>query len=344
MAWDTTLGRVELSEQLWRSGTQSQRPFSEKTGIKHRGTSRRLQRALTDFGSDHAFAEARKKVQEHYGVELPVERIRIVTLHHGQQLAQQTPTPVRTLPPGGAEYIVAEADGMMVPIVDTSSAPAGADRRKHRKLHYQEARLVAAQEHQTVTTKFSATLNDVTETGLRWGQCALSAGWGTQTQIHALGDGAVWIAEQARLQFGPQGRYTVDLYHVCDYFAAAAPDPANTKPFVATLRDWLRANDLAAVFAELRPRAEPPEVPDEQAPVRAAIRYLTNRTEQLDYARALALGLPVGSGLIESGNKHVLQGRLKKAGAWWTEINAHAMAQLRTLRANLGWDSYWGKN
>jgi len=312
--------------------------------VRPRSCSRRLQRALTDFGADHAFAAAATKVQEHYGVNVTVTRVRTVTLHHAQVLAAQVPPPVRTLPAHGPAHLVAEADGTMVPIVDTSAAPPGADRRKHRQARYQEARLVAAQAHQTVTTHYGATLHDVTDTGLRWAQCAVAAGWGLDTQIHALGDGAPWIAEQARIQFGPQGRYTVDLFHACEYLAAAAPDPAHAKPFVAPLRDALRASDHPKVLATLRPRAEPPDVPDEKAPVRAALRYLENRPDQLDYAHALAHELPVGSGLIESGHRHVLQARIKKAGAWWTEANAHALCQLRTLRANRRWDHYWARN
>jgi hypothetical protein len=303
-----------------------------------------LQRALTDFGADHAFAAAALKVQEHYGVSVPVERVRTVTLQHAHALAAQAPQPVRTLPPRGAEHLVAEADGTMVPIVDTRAAPPGADRRKHRHLRYQEARLVAAQAHGTVTTRYGATLHDVSDTGLRWAQCAHAAGWGLDTRIHALGDGAPWIAEQARIQFGAQGRYTVDLFHVCAYLAAAAPDPTHAKAFVAPLRDALRRSDHPSVLAALRPREEPQDVPDEKAPVRATLRYLENRTDQLDYAHALAHDLPVGSGLIESGHRHVLQARLKKAGAWWTPANAHALCQLRTLRANLRWDHYWNKN
>jgi hypothetical protein len=42
-------------------------------------------------------------------------------------------------------------------------------------------------------------------------------------------------------------------------------------------------------------------------PVRAARRYLDNRTDQLGCARAFALDLPGGSGLIESGLRHVAQ-------------------------------------
>ena len=321
-----------------------ERPFCATVKVRHRGCSRRLQRALTDFGADDAFAAAATKVQEHYGVSVPVERVRTVTLQHAQVLAAQTPEPVRTLPARGAERIVAEADGTMVPVVDTAAAPPGTDRRKHRKVRYQEARLVAACAQGSTTIHYGATLHDVADAGLRWAQCVKAAGWGLNTEIHALGDGATWIAEQARLQFGAQGRYTVDLFHVGDYLAAAAPDPAAAKPFVAPLLEALRASDHATVLATLQPRAEPPEYPDDQAPVRAALRYLENRPHQLDYAYALAHDLPVGSGLIESGHRHVIQARLKKAGAWWTSAHAHAMCQLRTLRANLQWDLYWTRN
>jgi len=42
--------------------------------VSPRGESPRLARALVDFGADHAFAPAAAKVQEHYGVEVPVSR------------------------------------------------------------------------------------------------------------------------------------------------------------------------------------------------------------------------------------------------------------------------------
>ena len=179
---------------------------------------------------------------------------------------------------------------------------------------------------------------------LRRAQCVKAAGRGPNTRIHALGDGAPWIAEQARARFGTQVRYTLDLYHVCDYLAAAAPEPAAAKLFVAPLRESLRAGEHATVLATLRPRAEPPECPDAQASVRAALRYLGNRPEQLDCANALAHGLPVGSGMIGSGHRHVIQARIKKAGAWRTSAHLHAMCQLRTLRAYRQRDQYRQKN
>jgi hypothetical protein len=45
--------------------------------------------------------------------------------------------------------------------------------------------------------------------------------------------------------------------------------------------------------------------------------------------------------MIESGHRHVLQARLKKAGTAWLQDNADQMAHLRVLRANRHWQSFW---
>ena len=91
----------------------------------------------------------------------------------------------------------------------------------------------------------------------------------------------------------------------------------------------------------LEEHLEPVGTPEEEAPVRNGHRYLTNRTDCLDYPQALKLGLPIGSGMIESGHRHVLQARLKKAGAAWLHDHADRIAHLRVLRANHQWESFW---
>ena len=63
--------------------------------------------------------------------------------------------------------------------------------------------------------------------------------------------------------------------------------------------------------------------------------------DQLDYAGALAQDLPIGSGLIESGHRHVLQARLKGPGMAWLEDTAEQMAQLRVMRVNGRWEELW---
>jgi hypothetical protein len=103
----------------------------------------------------------------------------------------------------------------------------------------------------------------------------------------------------------------------------------------------LRRGDVAKVLAALEEHLEPVGTVEEEAPVRNAHRYVSNRQDCLDYPRALALGLPIGSGMIESGHRHVLQARLKQAGTAWLHDNADQIAHLRVLRANRQWQSLW---
>ena len=97
------------------------------------------------------------------------------------------------------------------------------------------------------------------------------------------------------------------------------------------------------LVAQMKPHVEPSSRDDAQAPVRAAWRYLSNRLDQLDYARALALKLPIGSGAVESSHRYLVQARLKRPGAWWCEDIAQAMMNLRVMRHNQLWEAYWEK-
>jgi hypothetical protein len=183
----------------------------------------------------------------------------------------------------------------------------------------------------------------VDEVGRRWGHCARRAGWGLNSQIHALGDGAEWIRLQTAEVFGSQGTFLCDYYHVSEYLAEAALSCRAHAPaqWRHTQQARLKRGALEKVIAALAEHLEPAGTPEEQAPVTSAHRYLKNRTDCLDYPRALQLGLPIGSGMIESGHGHVLQARLKKGGAAWLQVNANEMANLRVLRANKRWLTLW---
>ncbi len=106
-------------------------------------------------------------------------------------------------------------------------------------------------------------------------------------------------------------------------------------------KDRLKENAYNEVLKALQPFVEGENIPDEDAPVRVCHRYISNRTHQLDYKGAIAAGLPIGSGEIESAHRYVIQARLKLAGAWWKIKNAKKMLALRVLRANGDWDKYW---
>ena len=108
-------------------------------------------------------------------------------------------------------------------------------------------------------------------------------------------------------------------------------------------KNWLKDNCWPDVLKSLQPHVEGEKVLDEDAPVRACFRYISNRPMFLDYKSALAAGLPIGSGEIESAHRYVIQIRLKIAGAWWKVENAEKMLALRVTRINGDWEKYWEK-
>jgi hypothetical protein len=333
---------VAVRDRIWRSQTKSYiRPLPGRLGVTSLGRSRRLERVLTDFGCEHSFARAVDSLREHYGVEIGVSAVRDATLAHAQRaralLEAQYAQPFRVLPAVGSAHIIAEADGTMICTVQPGP------RKGKRPRQWQEMRLVAAQARDSATTLYGATFGSVEETGRRWGHVTRAAGWGLNSRIHAVGDGAEWIRLQSREVFGAQATFLCDFFHVSEYLAAAAPlcRPAQPDQWRRTQQQRLKRGAVPKVMAALTQHLEAPAIPDEEAPVRHGHRYLINRLECLDYPRALALGLPIGSGMIESGHRHVLQARLKKAGTAWLPDHADQIAHLRVLRANDQWLSIW---
>jgi hypothetical protein len=331
-----------VRERIWRNSTRSYlRPLPLQLGVRAGGRSRRLERVLTDFGCEQAFARAAESVQEHYGFEVGASAVRATTLRHAQkarqQLQGQYDKPFRVLPAKGAQHVIAQADGTLICTV------APGPRKGKRPRDWQEMRLVAAQAKDSTTTVYGATFGSVQQAGQRWGHCARAVGWGLNSQIHALGDGAEWIRLQSQEVFGNQATFLCDFFHVSEYLGAAAQScrPAKPDSWRRAQQKRLRCGALQKVMKALEEHIEPVGTPEEEAPVRNGLRYLTNRQDCLDYPRALKLDLPIGSGMIESGHRHVLQARLKKAGAAWLHDHADQIAHLRVLRANRQWESLW---
>jgi hypothetical protein len=330
-------------EPVLRGAGPQMRAFLRSAEVSPRSCSLPLQRAITDFGADHGFGHVPKKLQEHYGITIAVSTVRKITERHGELMREQQEQVSLPVTTPGCRQQIGEIDGSMVPIVTIGTA-AG-DKRKQKTLQWQEARLVMVHAHGSVTPKFAATFGrSVEESGHALFSCAVAAGFGTNTQVHGVGDGAVWIAEQFTATFGLQASYLVDFYHVCDYLAEAATICAPDAPhaWLETQKQRLKNNDGTEVLNQLRDYVEAEEVANDHAPVRACVRYLSNRPHHLDYKGALEKGLPIGSGEIESAHRYVIQQRLKLPGAWWKAEKVEPMLALRVVRANKDWDKYWG--
>jgi hypothetical protein len=336
-------GEVRIEEITLRTGTEHHlRPFAGRAKVSGRCKSMRLERAMCDFGIEDSFASANGRLLEHYGFKLHAGAMRSATLKHAgraeHKLKAEYAQPWRELPARGPGVIIAEADGSML-----CTVPGGLPRKAARPRAWQEIRLLDSQRQGSVETTYAATFGSGQQAGVRWGHTAKEAGRGMQSRIHAVCDGAEWIAIQMREVFGPDATLLTDFYHVSEYLAAAAPACRPEAPgrWRHTQQKRLKRGAGAQVIEELAVHREAAHVADENAPVRAAHRYLSNRPGTLDYPAAIAAELPIGSGLIESGHKHVLQARLKIPGAAWLPSHAETMAQLRVLRSNNRWSELW---
>lgn len=61
------------------------------------------------------------------------------------------------------------------------------------------------------------------------------------------------------------------------------------------------------------------ENPEKQV-ITSNLAYLEKRKQQMRYPNFQAKGWPIGSGMVESGNKLVVEARLKGSGLHWAEI------------------------
>ena len=144
----------------------------------------------------------------------------------------------------------------------------------------------------------------------------------------------------------PGQSFLLDRYHLLEHLhegASLLVEGAKTCPRLdrkAWVNEQVSRIDqgrASEVVAECRSQ---PGVGEEH-PLEQLAGYLESRLEQLDYAAARKEGLPLGSGAVEGGHRHVIQARLKLPGAWWKEETLNPMLALRTLRSNGQWEAFW---
>ena len=156
------------------------RPFQKAAEVHCRGYSRPLQRMITDFGSDVAFGKIPQKMMEHHGVSIPISAGQTITEIHAQHIleAQNWETEIPAIE--GVEFLIAEMDGTMVPIVETTPSEIDGikvDRRKTRQISWKEARLTSARKPEQKQPIFGGTIGSVDDAGAAFLIALSVLGW-----------------------------------------------------------------------------------------------------------------------------------------------------------------------
>ncbi len=137
--------------------------------------------------------------------------------------------------------------------------------------------------------------------------------------------------------------WLIDFWHVLEKLAAAAKVVHDEQIAPGVVRRWklrlLNSNTAAAeILDELTSSGrEHVRVGDTQ-PVHEAITYLENNAARMKYAAARHLGLPIGSGAVESTCKSLVGVRMKRPGSRWKHTTGEHVIQLRALSLSDRWD------
>lgn len=332
-----------------RRGTP-RHPFRDYAKVTNHGTSLTLQRRIADFSAERSFQRTTQALREHYQIEVPLYTIDNSTRHIAKQAKHfnaQAPAHIKP-----ADTLISQVDGSMLPIVSfreeipAADAPTKrTDKRKLRSCHWKEIRVSTTRVPGSVDTWYGVAVGEPLVIGCMMLDSCTFKGMHAATHIHAVSDGAAWIAEEYDRQFGTRCKFHLDFYHVCDYLAAAASSTtmsaSDRKSWFEEQKQSLRTSEIQAVIDALRSLLAEQNAADASSPICTAISYLEKRRHQLDYQEAIAQDLPIGSGEVESAHRHILQKRLKIPGAWWCLERAEEMAQLRAMRANQQWNDFW---
>jgi len=263
------------------------------------------------------------------------------------------PTPEPLTAAQAALPLALGADGVMVPLRPHAGAPRG-------KLRWREVKvgvLARLGQHRTRTgqsvtrlqhRRLVAVLGDIETLKPRLWLEALRQGLRSASQVVWLSDGGRGLWRLFEEQFSASARGILDFYHAVQQLwksAAAWLDGRTTQArrWFGWARHRLRHGNPAGVLADLADALEVEGLPDTaRDTLRRVYAYLARHHEHIDYAAYKALGLPLGSGMVESACKWLIQQRFKGVGMRWSEDGFNHLLHLRLAWVNGRFEALFG--
>lgn len=163
-------------------------------------------------------------------------------------------------------------------------------------------------------------------------------------EIAAIMDGAEW--EQGFTDYHcPHATRILDFPHAAEHIngigeALFGEHTTESRAWLEEHLHHLKQEGPDELMREFGNLAQ--ENPDIEA-ITTNLTYLEKRQEHMRYPIFQAQGWPIGSGIVESGNKLVVEARLKGSGMHWAESNVNPMLALRNIICSDRWKEDWPK-
>lgn len=162
-----------------------------------------------------------------------------------------------------------------------------------------------------------------------------------------LGDGEKNIWKFAYELF-PDWIQVLDIIHVRDKLWLAAH--LHYKKESPEAKEYVRERLVALLTGEVEMLIEDFGIAREDGSLSASkaetlrskvLGYFVNNRDRMQYDKYLAMGLPIGSGVIEGTCKNLINDRMERSGMRWSPEGAEAILNLRSLDLTDLWNDFW---
>jgi hypothetical protein len=268
-----------------------------------------------------------------------------------QALAAGQWPPEEPLTPELAEQpLVIGGDGVMVPFRPQKGSPRGKTVYREVKIgilarlvpHLTQAdKLVARLEHRRLV----AVVGSLDQFGPRLWLEAVRQGIPQAPRVVWLSDGAKGLWGLFDTWFAPYAQGVLDFYHAAQQLWRGVQvwldgRTRRAKSWFTQARHRLRHGQAPEVLKDLQAALTLPDLPDSTRDALTRVYgYLDRHRDHIDYARLKDLGLPIGSGLVESACKGLIQQRFKGVGMRWAEESFTHLLLLRLAWVNGRFDT-----
>lgn len=164
----------------------------------------------------------------------------------------------------------------------------------------------------------------------------------------------VWISDGARglwglfeTHFSGRAQGILDFYHAAqNLWKGIKPwkdgRTKQARQWFETARHKLRHGQQDDVLADLAAALDLEDLPDTAHEALTKLyNYLDKHQDHIQYANFKALGLPLGSGMVESACKWLIQQRFKGVGMRWSEDGFNHLLHLRLAWVNDRFDTFF---
>lgn len=194
-------------------------------------------------------------------------------------------------------------------------------------------------QHRILQREYISYIGSVQEFKYHLYALACRAGYGEYKETVLLSDGATWI-RNIKEELFPDAQQILDLFHLKENTYSFAKlifrdKKEKYEPWAKEVCARLECGKWRSVLADLEKYKD---FPTRQGTVNL-YTYIDNNRDNIDYPTYREKGYFVGSGAIESGNKIVLQSRLKLPGMRWNVPTAQCMLALKAKIESGLWDS-----